>query len=216
MSMSAGDRGGAVRHAQRAAGQASAVATMIAGSRPFADVAQQLLAARGSLDSLLVRLVELELEGCVPNPTARREVHDCCTPRGGGRDTAGARLARGSAGRRRRRNRHVSWKEGHRRDSSSSDGTHPAAFANAGRISIASIGRAPSAATGGFCGDCAARGCGCDRARGEPLVADLLLAGGAMTRAGMAGMMGAFAHPLAAAALVVLVVALILFLGGTG
>lgn len=76
MSMSAGDRGGAVRHAQRAAGQASAVATMIAGSRPFADVAQQLLAARGSLDSLLVRLVELELEGCVPNPTTRREVHE--------------------------------------------------------------------------------------------------------------------------------------------
>ena len=37
-----------------------------------------------------------------------------------------------------------------------------------------------------------------------------------MTMTGMAGMMGAFAHPLAAAALVVLVVALILFLGGTG
>lgn len=48
------------------------------------------------------------------------------------------------------------------------------------------------------------------------LVADLLLAGGAMTMAGVAGMMGVFAHPLTAAAFVVLVVALILLLTGAG
>jgi DNA-binding FrmR family transcriptional regulator len=64
----------AFRHAQRAAGQTSAVAAMITDRRPFADVAQQILAARGSLDSLLVRLVELELQEWVPNPTARGEV----------------------------------------------------------------------------------------------------------------------------------------------
>lgn len=68
------ERAAAFRHAQRAAGQASAVAAMITDRRPFADVAQQILAARGSLDSLLVRLVELELQECVPNPTARGEV----------------------------------------------------------------------------------------------------------------------------------------------
>ena len=46
------------------------------------------------------------------------------------------------------------------------------------------------------------------------LVADLLLAGGAMTMAGMSAMAGAVAHPLAAGALVVLVVVLFLVLGG--
>lgn len=46
------------------------------------------------------------------------------------------------------------------------------------------------------------------------LVADLLLAGGAMTMAGLSAMYGAVAHPLAAAALVVLVIALFLVLGG--
>lgn len=46
------------------------------------------------------------------------------------------------------------------------------------------------------------------------LVADLLLAGGAMTMAGMSAMATAVAHPLAAGALVVLIVALVLVLGG--
>ena len=46
------------------------------------------------------------------------------------------------------------------------------------------------------------------------LVTDLLLAGGAMTMAGMSAMAGAVAHPLAAGALVVLVVVLFLVLGG--
>lgn len=46
------------------------------------------------------------------------------------------------------------------------------------------------------------------------LVADLLLAGGAMTMTGVSAMAGAFAHPLAAGAIIVLVVALALVLGG--
>ena len=68
------ERGAAVRHAQRATGQARALATMIASGRPFPDIAQQLLAVRGSLDSLLVRLIALELGACVPNPRARDEI----------------------------------------------------------------------------------------------------------------------------------------------
>lgn len=69
-----GERGAAVRHAQRATGQTLALASMIATKRPFAAVAQQILAARGSLDSLLFRLVELELRDCVSNPVAREEI----------------------------------------------------------------------------------------------------------------------------------------------
>lgn len=71
-----GERGAAVRHAQRASGQALALASMIAGDRPFAEVAQQVLAARGSLDALLVRLVELELADCVPNRACRTQVDE--------------------------------------------------------------------------------------------------------------------------------------------
>jgi hypothetical protein len=48
------------------------------------------------------------------------------------------------------------------------------------------------------------------------LVADVLLAGGAMTMTGMSAMAGAVAHPLAAGALVVLVIVLFLILGGQG
>lgn len=70
------DRGAAVRHAQRASGQVAALAPMIAAGRPFPEITQQLLAARGSLDSLLVRLVEIELSDCVPAPETRGEVDD--------------------------------------------------------------------------------------------------------------------------------------------
>lgn len=49
---------------------------MIALRRPFAEVAQQLLAARGSLDSLLVRLVEIELDDCLPAADMRGEVDE--------------------------------------------------------------------------------------------------------------------------------------------
>lgn len=48
------------------------------------------------------------------------------------------------------------------------------------------------------------------------LVADLLLAGGAMTMAGMSAMVGAVAHPLGLGALAVLVLVLFLVLGGQG
>lgn len=76
MSALAGDdeRAAAVRHAQRASGQAGALAGMIAGGEPFSDVIQQVLATRGSLDSLLVRLVELELGDCLPSQAVRDEV----------------------------------------------------------------------------------------------------------------------------------------------
>lgn len=70
------DRPAAVRHAQRASGQVAALAGMITVRRPFAEVAQQLLAARGSLDSLLVRLVEIELADCVPAADTRGEVDE--------------------------------------------------------------------------------------------------------------------------------------------
>ena len=69
-----GDRRAAVRHAQRASGQAAALASMILARQPFPEVAQQLLAARGSLDSLLVRLVELEMRDCLPGCKDREEV----------------------------------------------------------------------------------------------------------------------------------------------
>jgi outer membrane protein TolC len=49
---------------------------MITARRQFAEVVQQLLAARGSLDSLLVRLVEIELEDCVPAPETRGSVDE--------------------------------------------------------------------------------------------------------------------------------------------
>ena len=45
------------------------------------------------------------------------------------------------------------------------------------------------------------------------LVADLLLAGGSMTMAGMSAMAGVVAHPLAAGALVVLVIVFALVVG---
>ncbi len=45
-------------------------------------------------------------------------------------------------------------------------------------------------------------------------VADVLLAGGAMTMTGMSAMAGTVAHPLVAGALVLLIVVLVLTLGG--
>ena len=68
------ERRPAVSHARRATGQVAALASMIEEDRPFSEVAQQILAARGSLDSLLVRLVVLELRDCVPGQEARLEV----------------------------------------------------------------------------------------------------------------------------------------------
>jgi len=68
------ERRATVRHAQRASGQVAAVAEMIGMSQPFGQVVQQLLAARGSLDSLLMRLIGLELRVYVPSREARDEV----------------------------------------------------------------------------------------------------------------------------------------------
>ena len=76
MTTTSSEREAAVRHVPRAGGQVSALAGMITAQRPFHEVAQQLLAARGSLDSLLVRLVELELDDCLPAADARDEVDD--------------------------------------------------------------------------------------------------------------------------------------------
>ena len=67
-------RAAAVRHAQRAGGQANALAGMVAAGQPFPEIAQQLAAARGSLDSLLIRLVDLELRMRLPDCTVRDEV----------------------------------------------------------------------------------------------------------------------------------------------
>ncbi len=47
------------------------------------------------------------------------------------------------------------------------------------------------------------------------VIADLLIAGGAMTMTGMSAVAGAFAHPLSAGALVALFIVLVLLLGGT-
>jgi DNA-binding FrmR family transcriptional regulator len=93
-----GDRAAAIRHAQRASGQVAALASMIAGDQPFPRIAQQLLAARGSLDSLLVRLVELEVRDCVTSREARMDVDRLLR-------TA---LGRGGPGRSRLRIRHPS------------------------------------------------------------------------------------------------------------
>ena len=48
------------------------------------------------------------------------------------------------------------------------------------------------------------------------LLADLLLVGGTMTMTGMSAMVGVIAHPLAAAALIALVIVLGLLVGGRG
>jgi DNA-binding FrmR family transcriptional regulator len=87
------ERAAAVRHAQRASGQIAALAGMIGGADPFPNVAQQLLAARGSLDSLLVRLVKLELGDCLPNQEIRDEV-DSLLRTALGRSAAGRNATR--------------------------------------------------------------------------------------------------------------------------
>ncbi|MFP5343941.1 MAG: metal-sensing transcriptional repressor [Candidatus Limnocylindria bacterium] len=68
------DRAALVSHARRLDGQVGALVHLLADDRPFRSVAQQLLAARGSIDSLLVRLVELELQDCLPPDIDWQEV----------------------------------------------------------------------------------------------------------------------------------------------
>jgi DNA-binding FrmR family transcriptional regulator len=69
-----GDREAAVHHARRVSGQVAALAAMIGEGRRLPVIAQQVVAARASLDSLLLRLVEIELHDCLPSPAARDEV----------------------------------------------------------------------------------------------------------------------------------------------
>lgn len=63
-----------IAHAQRVAGQAAAVAGMVSAGRPYPEVVQQLLATRGSLDSLLVRIVEHELTQVTADGSPDRRV----------------------------------------------------------------------------------------------------------------------------------------------
>lgn len=67
------DRIAAARRGQRAADQVTALAGMIQARERFTDVAQQLPAARGSLDSLLARLVELGAQDGLPTGSTREE-----------------------------------------------------------------------------------------------------------------------------------------------
>lgn len=67
-------RAAATRHAQRVCGQVGALSTMIAAERPLADIAQQVVAARASLDALLLRVIDLEIEGSPETRPVRAEV----------------------------------------------------------------------------------------------------------------------------------------------
>jgi DNA-binding FrmR family transcriptional regulator len=70
-------RAAAIRHARRLSGQVGALPVMVAADRPLADVAQQVVAARGSLDSLLLRLIELELSASAQTRQSRVAVDQC-------------------------------------------------------------------------------------------------------------------------------------------
>lgn len=74
MSHLAASQSSSLRHAHRAAGQAAALAAMLEEGRPFTEIAQQVLAARGSLDALLVRVLEEELTACLPGDEQRAVV----------------------------------------------------------------------------------------------------------------------------------------------
>jgi DNA-binding FrmR family transcriptional regulator len=68
------DRAAAIRHARRLCGQVAALPTMIDTDRPLADLAQQVVAARASLDALLLRLIGLELDRAPETRGARVEI----------------------------------------------------------------------------------------------------------------------------------------------
>ncbi|MDA8202674.1 MAG: metal-sensing transcriptional repressor [Chloroflexi bacterium] len=61
-------------HALRASGQLQAVARMIESGGSFAPISQQLLAVRGSVDSLLHRLIDLELDERLAESEGRADV----------------------------------------------------------------------------------------------------------------------------------------------
>lgn len=87
----------AVHHARRLSGQVAALPTMIAANRSLEDVAQQIIAARGSLDALLLRLILLDLLSSTATPRARADVQRCFRL-GLGRGRAELRDHRGSTG----------------------------------------------------------------------------------------------------------------------
>lgn len=70
-------RTAAVHHARRLTGQVASLPTMIAANRSLDDVAQQIVAARGSLDALLLRLILLDLLASTATPRARADVERC-------------------------------------------------------------------------------------------------------------------------------------------
>jgi DNA-binding FrmR family transcriptional regulator len=65
-----------LRHAPRVAGQVGALAGMIEQEPAHAEVVQQVLAARASLDALLVRLLDAEIQRCVTDDPVRAEIED--------------------------------------------------------------------------------------------------------------------------------------------
>jgi DNA-binding FrmR family transcriptional regulator len=67
-------RAAAIRHARRVSGQVGALSEMIGAGRPIGDLAQQVVAARSSLDALLIRLIELELDACPSGQDGRPAV----------------------------------------------------------------------------------------------------------------------------------------------
>jgi DNA-binding FrmR family transcriptional regulator len=69
------DRAAAVRHARRVFGQIGSLPAMIAAERPLADLAQQVVAARVSLDALLLRLIDLEVDRSPETRPARGEIY---------------------------------------------------------------------------------------------------------------------------------------------
>lgn len=90
-------RTAAVHHARRLTGQVAALPAMIAANRSLEDLAQQIVAARGSLDALLLRLILLDLLASTATPQMREDVERCLRL-GLGRQRAESRADRGSTG----------------------------------------------------------------------------------------------------------------------
>lgn len=67
-------RAAAIRHSRRLSGQVGALSEMIAAGRPIGDLAQQVVAARASLDALLIRLIVVELDAFPPGQNGRPAV----------------------------------------------------------------------------------------------------------------------------------------------
>ena len=64
----------AIRHARRLTGQVGALSEMIAAGCPIGDLAQQVVAARASLDAPLIRLIVIEQDACPEGEDGRSTV----------------------------------------------------------------------------------------------------------------------------------------------